>query len=556
MKYKFEKENLISKMKIKPLLTKIEPDFVNQYLTACGVENVKQYLTADKSNYDNPFDYPNMEQAIDSTHQAVKDNLKTGIVIDSDMDGYCSAAIVYQFLHVLKPDLDIQVFSHKGKQHGLRDVLDEIINSKIEFLIVPDAGTDNIQECQILSDKGISILILDHHEIENENPYATIVNHHFGKDLNTKLSGTGVADKWVRAYCSKFEIEYPGYEDLVAVSIITDICSLVSLENRTYLVNGLYNLDFSNPFIEYLLNKNCFRGINSEGISFGIAPLANSLARSKFEDKKTIFFDELVGNGLGEQETLKELTSIKKIQDDKAKTITENIKSNINLDHKAIVEFIDSKDVPFSGLIAGRLAGEYHKPCIILRELNPGIYSGSMRSPIDIGDKINETNLAKCKGHKAACGIIVKKSNLKKLIDWFDTLDLDIHPAEPVTAAIKSNQITMALCDDCFNNKTLWGKDIPEPEFYCEIELKNSEIQILGKNQNTIKFAKDGVEFLKFRADESLINAVTSTPQFQLNMICKLNVNEWRGQKTKQCHIEKYEFLPINKEKLNFEDIF
>lgn len=556
MKYEFEKENLISKMKIKPLLTKIEPDFINQYLTTCGVENVKQYLSADKSNYDNPFDYPNMEQAIDLTRQAVKDNLKTGIVIDSDMDGYCSAAIVYQFLHVLKPDLDIQVFSHKGKQHGLRDILNEIINSKIEFLIVPDAGTNNIQECQTLSDKGISILILDHHEIENENPYATVVNHHLGTNLNTKLSGTGVADKWVRAYCSKFEIEYPGYEDLVAVSIITDVCSLVSLENRTYLANGLYKLEFSNPFIEYLLDKNCFRGINSEGISFGIAPLANSLARSKFEEKKTIFFDELVGNGAGEQETLKELKSIKKIQDDKAKTITENIKSNINLDHKAIIEFIDSEDAPFTGLIAGRLAGEYHKPCIILRELNPGVYSGSMRSPVDIGDKINETNLAKCMGHKAACGVVVKKSNLKKLIDWLDTLDLDIHPAEPVTAAIKPNQITMSLCDDCFNNKTLWGKDIPEPEFYCEIELKNSEIQILGKNQNTIKFAKDGVEFIKFRADESLINAMTSTPSFQLNIICKLNVNEWQGQKTKQCYIEKYEFLPMNKEKLNFEDIF
>ena len=160
-KSKIKKGKSKSKMQIQPLLSKIEPNFLNQYLRACGIEDVKQYLKADKSNYDNPFDYPNMETAIDMTQKAIQDNLKIGIIIDSDADGYCSAAIIYQFLRIVNPNLEIEMFTHTSKQHGLKDLISEIIKSNVQFLIVPDAGTNDVDECQILSSAGILILILD-----------------------------------------------------------------------------------------------------------------------------------------------------------------------------------------------------------------------------------------------------------------------------------------------------------------------------------------------------------------------------------------------------------
>lgn len=543
-------------MQIQPLLSKIEPNFLNQYLRACGIEDVKQYLKADKSNYDNPFDYPNMEMAIDMTQKAIQDNLKIGIIIDSDADGYCSAAITYQFLRIVNPNLEIEMFTHTSKQHGLKDLISEIIKSNVRFLIVPDAGTNDTDECQILSSAGILILILDHHEVTKSNPFATIINHHIGTDLNTALSGTGVVDKWVRAYCTKFGIEYPGFEDLVAVSIATDVCSLVSTENRTYIQQGLANLDNANPFIGYLFEKNCYRGVTPEGISFGIAPLVNSLARSTITDRKMVFFDGLVGNDIEPEGALKELKAIKKLQDDRVKTVLEEIKSNIDCEHKVVVAIIDNADAPYTGLIAGKLCGEYHKPVLVLRQRYSTSYSGSMRSPIDLADRINETGLASCSGHKASCGIVIEKCNYDKLIEWFDGLDLDIHPAEPVTGRLLPNQVNLNLCAVCQDNKILWGKDVPEPLWYFKFNLRKEDIQILGKNLNTIKFIADGVEFIKFKAADELITSVTSVPSFQLEVICKLSVNEWQGVKTPQAIIEKYEFTSLQKENLDFEDIF
>ena len=151
---------------------------------------------------------------------------------------------------------------------------------------------------------------------------------------------------WINGFgLIALNLEYPGFEDLVAVSIATDVCSLVSTENRTYIQQGLANLDNANPFIGYLFEKNCYRGVTPEGISFGIAPLVNSLARSSITDRKMVFFDGLVGNNIEPEGALKELKAIKKLQDDRVKTVLEEIKGNIDCEHKVVVAIIDNAGI-------------------------------------------------------------------------------------------------------------------------------------------------------------------------------------------------------------------
>ena len=124
----------------------------------------------------------------------------------SDLDGCASAALMTIFLRGLLRQRRIEpiIFQHTGKQHGLNDVLDDIINSHVDLLIIPDAGSNDRAECMALAQHHIRTIILDHHEILNSNPYAIVINHHLGNGLNTALSGTGVTDKFVRAYCEKY----------------------------------------------------------------------------------------------------------------------------------------------------------------------------------------------------------------------------------------------------------------------------------------------------------------------------------------------------------------
>lgn len=70
-------------MKVKPLLQSVnENNFLNQYLTACGVSDVDQYLKADLNLLENPWCYPNMQKGVDRLKQAIDNNEKIGILVD------------------------------------------------------------------------------------------------------------------------------------------------------------------------------------------------------------------------------------------------------------------------------------------------------------------------------------------------------------------------------------------------------------------------------------------------------------------------------------------
>ena len=171
------------------------------------------------------------QKAIQIFDKHVNNKDTVGIVMDSDMDGACSAAIIDMFCHQM--GMETKIYFHSGKQHGIHDKVEEIINDNFSFIIVPDAGTNDIEDCKLIkkNNKECDILILDHHEVLYENPYATIINNQLG-NVNKALSGAGVTYKFIQAYSFSKKIIHGQYEDIVAVSIVSDVCDLTSLENN------------------------------------------------------------------------------------------------------------------------------------------------------------------------------------------------------------------------------------------------------------------------------------------------------------------------------------
>ena len=142
-------------MRVKPLLSKINPStFIEDYLQAHGIEQTSLYLSPEEGCLYNPRFYPNMDKGAELLKQAVDDDWKIGLLVDVDCDGMCSATIVRQFLNT-QYNIDPIVYIRKGKAHGLRksasdDVIDDIITYGIQLLIVPDAGSNDVDECQDL----------------------------------------------------------------------------------------------------------------------------------------------------------------------------------------------------------------------------------------------------------------------------------------------------------------------------------------------------------------------------------------------------------------------
>ena len=70
-------------MKVKPLLSSIKTStFLHDYLSSLGVENPKRYINAGLKDMDDPWDYPNMEQAIKRLKLAIEKEEKIGILVD------------------------------------------------------------------------------------------------------------------------------------------------------------------------------------------------------------------------------------------------------------------------------------------------------------------------------------------------------------------------------------------------------------------------------------------------------------------------------------------
>ena len=543
-------------MKIKPLLNKINSDsFLLDYLTACGVEDSKKYLEADLSCVQSPWLYPNMKEAVDRLRQAPKRDDKIGILIDCDYDGISSAACLYNFLMSVWPKLDIKTFMHVGKGHGLvqnseEDIVQQVIDSGVTLLFCPDSTSNDKDGCMQLKSQGVDIIVLDHHKIDKDNPYAIIVNHHLDKTggLNTNLSGCGVTFKFVQAYAESNAIDIGDlYYDLVATSIVTDVCSMLHPENKALVEYGFNHI--TNPMVATMFEKFNRRGNNPIGVAWGIGPAVNAVTRGSNQDAKWALFNGFI-NSENIDDGISAARKAHNAQTKIVKELYEKIEPTLDNSRKVLVGYSDNENKSFSGLIANKVLGNFGKPCLILREMNTTTLTGSLRSPVDIADKINASCLAECRGHVAACGIFVKKSNLNKLLDWFDKQDLSQKPIKTVTAEINPNNIDIPLCKVCQDNMMLWsGSDdgkIPQPKFYVKLDITPDDVTVFAKKTNTVKVIKDGVSFIKFSVPQSIVDDLKNGDNI-LEMIVSLEVNEWNGNFTPQANIEEWEITPKEK---------
>lgn len=545
-------------MKVKPLLQSINSsNFLSQYLQALGIQDVEKYLGAGLEDMDSPWDYPNMKEGVERLRKAINDGEKIGVLVDADCDGNLSASLIVKFL--LRFTNNLAYFFHVGKGHGLvqnkeEDIPQQILDSSVSLLIAPDSSTNDAPQCQWLKSNGVDVIICDHHEVTTSNPYAIIINHHLGEGLNTALSGTGVTHKFAISCAESWNIDLGDlYYDLVATSIISDVCDLTTLENRAYVKYGFEHI--TDPMLKLMFTKFNRKGNNPIGVSWGTAPPINSLCRGDNQQAKMDFFMALVGK----EDMDKGVSVARKAHNEQSKivkTIYEEIEPDLDQTHKVMIGYVDDEYKGYSGLIANKITGNFGKPSLVLRELNPTMFSGSLRSPVDIADKINETGLAKCQGHLAACGIFLKKSNLPRLIKWFDESKLSVNPEQQITAILKPNQITLPLCHACSDDMVLWGASdgnkIVQPKFYLEFETSPSNVQVFIKKTTTVKITKDDVSFLKFQCDDETVQLLQKE-RCKVSMIVTLGVNVWNGIESPQGMIESWEVEKIEDNEINEE---
>lgn len=307
------------------------------------------------------------------------------------------------YLHDLFPrwvESNFHFIIHDGKQHGLNDTIDAILQKKPSLLFVPDAGSNDVEECKKLYDLNIPVIILDHHDCEIDNPYAIVINSQ-NNYSNHYLSGAGVTWQFCRYLDEKMHTNFADDElDLVALGLTADMMSLTSLETKHLINKGFQDTNIKNPFFTYMIQKNAYSMkdiINPTSVAFYVAPYVNAMTRSGTLEEKTFLFESMLkfkafkqvpstkrGHTKDETESIVEqairtVTNVKarqtKAQNVGLEKIEAMIEENHMLEHKVLLFLLDpgTIDKNLAGLVANKLMAKYQRPvCILTKvESNP-----------------------------------------------------------------------------------------------------------------------------------------------------------------------------------------
>lgn len=561
-----------------------------------GVADVEQYLHLNESVVQNYNDLHNMDEAVQCFIKHFENKDKILVMPDEDCDGYTSSAMLYLYIESLDPDYPIEYIMHqRPKMHGLKGELDRIPDD-IKLFIIADASTNDITECNELINKGVDIIVLDHHDEnyqeeseeaqdykESINNKAIIVNNQLSPNYKNKnLSGAGIVYRFLQALDEALWEDYADdFIDLCCLGNAADAMDMRSLETRFFVNKGLKN--FKNKFLQALVEAQSFsmKGIlDIHNITWYISPVINAVTRmGSMEDRELLFramieqdeeFDYQKKNGDIIKENIydraaRTAKNIKSKQDRQRDKVFDELKNQVDLNDKII--FLESKDAQHGlvGLSAIKLADTFKRPTIIVKKIDKDgeiILSGSCRnndnSPIpDLKDLILQTNAFEfCSGHGNAAGLAIKPENIDKAKNSFaellKTVDFDL----PILCdfIIDIDDLTINFIQEIDQGKWIWGTGIKEPIIAIEnMIIKRSDINVQGKNFDSIAFMINDIKFVIFKLPETdeFLEWATSwdgdeEDELEMNVIVEVSINEYNGTYTPQCIIKEYEITAQN----------
>ena len=595
MKYKVLNKNydLISENELLDILLKNR-----------GVENPKEMLNVNASAVHDGMLLKNMIRGLNMLHWHIQNNSKIHIIDDVDVDGLTSGAIIDNYILNINPNIIITHSMNDNKIHGI--VVKNLEEYNFNLLIVPDAGSSDIKQCkELVETRDVDILIVDHHELEEDNPYAVVINFQDGQYPNITLSGAGVVYKFIKEYDKKYGFNFSdNYLDLVAIGMIADSMDLRNYETRHLAIEGLKSIN--NEFMKQFLVKNKVlegENINFEFIGWKIAPFINAVTRIGNAEERM----NLINAFLGKKETkeyqprrkhkedpkpeiiiqtlqecmIRETTNIKARQDKLVKKSMEELAGIIEIqklnDNKVII--INATDIlekSFSGLVANKLASIYKRPIIILKQMGKktedekeeAIFGGSFRSydlfPIEsFMDVLREIDtFIMLGGHPNAGGFKIKESKIQetqnKLNEMFK--DVDIEDVYMVDYEIPIGRLKEKHILQVGQWVDIWGNTLKKPIFaITDVSLKVEDIQLLGDKRNLIRFEKtignNKIVFIKKFASENLYNEMImknhkglskKNNKVKLDIIGEFSINKWNGMEFPQIEVIAFN---VSKEK-------
>ena len=568
-------------MDIRLVNENFQSDYLDNLLRARGIENLSAYYHPTEECLNSPLLLDNIQEGVTLLEQTLqKPDSNILIVVDCDVDGFSSAAIMYTFIKRCAPDQNIAYILHEHKEHGLQDTIEQILNDQVHYdlVILPDSSSNDYVYHEQLKDINTPCLVLDHHDIDANTQISSntiIINNKMSARYpNKELTGAGVTWQFCRCACA---VQAEDLIDLAALGVCGDMGAITNLENRYIMIKGFSHI--SNYFLSEAVKKQSF-SMGSEvtpmGVAFYIVPLMNAMIRTGTMDEKNRLFLGLIDGkqfveskkrgAKGEMtqvalESLRECTNAKSKQKRLVEQMMELIEIQIAkydlLENKILfIKIPEECNYPseINGLCAMQLAEKYKHPTILTRTDINGFDKGSIRN-------VNHCALTDLKqflldsgyfewvmGHANAAGCCINDKNLRAFHTYAnETLNnLNFNDSfYDVNFDRNANSKDLEdLVYDLSRRPDVWGQGNDEARIYIRnIGIRKSDISVMGQNQDTIKFTVNGLVYIKFHAKDFIEDLKNQKDYIVLDVVGRATINEFRGTITPQIQIEAYDIF-------------
>ena len=445
-----------------------------------------------------PSTFKDMEKATARIVKAIHTNEKIMLIGDYDVDGLTSTTLMKMFFNDIGIELGWIIPNRFKDGYGLSPNLIPRIE-EYDLVITVDNGISAVYASQLCKEKGIDLIITDHHIVPATIPEAYAIIDQKQKECRfpyEEVCGAQIAWYLIaslnRALNSQIDIK--PYLGLVSIAIIADMMPLQHI-NRAMVIAGLKLLNRSQlPAIRVFMKKLDKTLLTSEDIGFQIAPVLNSSGR--MDDAKWSVEFLLSNNIYDAQVRLDRLIDFNDSRKATEKNITDEAMKQVNVKDDVLVVVGDNWHEGVVGIVAARVGRHYEKPTIVLTKSEEGDLKGSGRS-FHVCNLFKITNgcrdlLLKFGGHESAVGLSLKSENLEKFrakINKNYTLENYIKSfVDPdILGFLSFNHISYSLV----NNLKIYepyGQGNPRPKFFTSNVIIEDVVE-MGKEKEHRRFS-------------------------------------------------------------------
>ena len=538
------------------------PKTIARLMSLRGITSRNQsrvFFYPDLDQIRDPFLMQDMKKATDRIITAIGDKQTILVFGDYDVDGTTAVAFLTLFFRSLNVDIHFYIPSREKEGYGLSTQgIDYAKYIGAKVLITCDCGITDFDEMENAREKGLDVIVTDHHKPAEKLPAAFAVVNPNRHDCNYPfkgLCGAGVAFKLALAICKKggFNPEKAWYHsDIVTLGIAADLVPIQD-ENRVIVHEGIKQMEKqTNPGIRALrkIGGLLDKDITVGRLVFWMAPKINAAGRLGDASRAVKLLT--TKNPVFATNIARELEH----ENDRRKDITLNItnealymvEKECNLEkEKAIVLQNKGWHQGVIGIVASRIKETYARPTIIIAmEEEEGKGSCRSISGFDMVDALNKCReyLVGFGGHPIAAGLSLHPNDFQPFRKKFlqiankELRSEDLIPMIYVDAELKLEDVNPRMIK-FLNALEPYGPGNMRPVFVSRDLSVDGIPKLIGRDQNTIKFFvkqnKTPFESIGFNMVEHYEKLIQNSP---IDIAYVIGENKWNGKKSIQLELK------------------